>query len=81
MKTTVEIPDALLEAAKRRAAERGTTLRALLEEGLRSVLEAEAASEPFSLRDAAVSGSGVRAGVQEGRWETVADLIYERRGA
>ena len=35
MKTTIELSDALLEAAKRLAQSRGTTLRAVVEEGLR----------------------------------------------
>jgi len=47
MKTTVEISDALLEAAKAEAAQRGTTLRSLLEEGLRRVLELWSADRDF----------------------------------
>jgi len=35
MKTTVELPDALLIAAKKRAAEERTTLRRILERSLR----------------------------------------------
>ncbi len=35
MKTTVELDDALLKAARRRAIDENTTLRALVEEGLR----------------------------------------------
>jgi hypothetical protein len=38
MKTTIEISDELFRSARRRAADTGTTLRALVEEGLRSVL-------------------------------------------
>ena len=38
MKTTVELPDALLIAAKKRAAEEGTTLRRILERSLRREL-------------------------------------------
>jgi hypothetical protein len=35
MRTTVDLPDALLTQARRRAAEEGTTLTALLADGLR----------------------------------------------
>lgn len=42
MKTTIELPDELLIAAKRRAAETRTTLRRILERGLRRELEASA---------------------------------------
>lgn len=38
MKTTIELPDELLIAAKKTAAERRTTLRALFERGLRREL-------------------------------------------
>ena len=38
VKTTIELPEDLLIAAKRRAAEQRTTLRALIEQGLRTEL-------------------------------------------
>jgi hypothetical protein len=38
MKTTVDLSDALLIAARKRAAEEGTTLRAIVERGLRREL-------------------------------------------
>ena len=38
MKTTIELPDDLLIAAKKRAAETRTTLRAIFERGLRREL-------------------------------------------
>ena len=79
MKTTVEISDALLEAAKRLAAERGTTLRAVLEEGLRTVVEASG-EEGFVLRDASIGGQGLQADVEEGGWARMAELAYEGRG-
>jgi hypothetical protein len=80
MKTTIEISDALLRAAKRRADERGTTLRALVEEGLRNLLEEAPPRGAFSLRDASVDGGGLQPGVREGSWERVAELIYDGRG-
>lgn len=38
MRTTINLPDALAEAAKARAAEQGRTFTSLVEEGLRAVL-------------------------------------------
>lgn len=80
MKTTIEISDALLEAAKREARARGSTLRALVEEGLRAVLEKDAGPDRFCLRDASVDGHGLRPGVREGGWERIAEMAYEGRG-
>jgi hypothetical protein len=39
MKTTVDIPDELLIAAKKKAAEQRRPLRALIEDGLRVILD------------------------------------------
>lgn len=68
MKTTVELNDDLLHRAKQIAAAEGTTLRALLEAGLRSELVSREQRE-YSLMDASVSGQGVQAGVEEGNWD------------
>ena len=81
MKTTVDIADSLLAEAKRQAAEDATTLRELVEEGLRAVLAARKASGPVRLRDASFTGHGLQPGVREGDWETIRDLIYEGRGS
>jgi len=50
MRTTINLPDGLAEAAKAKAATEGTTFTSLVEEGLRAVLEREdetTASEPL----------------------------------
>ena len=80
MKTTVEIQDDLLRSAKRQARRERTTLRALVEEGLRRVLRGRKESTPFRLRDASVGGEGVQQGIREGDWETIRSLTYEGRG-
>lgn len=74
MKTTIELSDALLTAAKRHARTRGMTLRALIEEGLRRVLRDAEQQPPFRLRRASFKGVGRDA--QSGAWSTVRDLIY-----
>jgi hypothetical protein len=61
MKTTIEVSDALFATAKNLARERQTSLRALVEEGLRRVLsEATSQVKPaFKLKDARVHGQEV----------------------
>jgi hypothetical protein len=81
MKTTVDIADTLLATAKKVAAEEGTTLRALIEEGLRRVLERRQRRGEFRLRRASFRGNGLQPGVREGDWEQMRDLVYEGRGA
>lgn len=80
MKTTIEIASPLLKEAKQLAARDQTTLRALVEEGLRLIVEQRMERRPFELRDASFGGEGLQAGVEEGSWEAVRDLIYDGRG-
>ncbi|WP_179137890.1 type II toxin-antitoxin system VapB family antitoxin, partial [Candidatus Entotheonella palauensis] len=58
MKTTVEIADALLEEVKKVAAQEHTTVRALVEEGLRQVIENRQQRTAFHLRRASFGGRG-----------------------
>jgi len=82
MKTTVDIPDPILEEARRAADRDGTTLKALVEAGLRRVLaERRGRAAPFRLRDARFHGEGLLPGVVSGRWEAIREAIYEGRGA
>jgi hypothetical protein len=60
MKTTIDISDALLLRAKQVAAQRRSTLRSLIEEGLSRVLESPVDAEPFRLRNATVDGRGAK---------------------
>ena len=80
MKTTVDIADSLLDAVKRLAAAERTTLRALIEEGLRRVLERRERRGAFRLRRASFRGNGLQPDAREGGWERIRDLTYEGRG-
>jgi hypothetical protein len=81
MKTTVEISDALAKAAREAASREGTTMRALIEEGLRAVLDRRRAKRKrFRLRDASFKGDGLRDGLDYGNWEQIRGMIYEDGG-
>lgn len=81
MKTTVEIHDALLEEARKLAAREGTTVRALVEEGLRRLLAERKRAQAFKLRKATFRGSGLQPHVATASWEQIRDMAYEGRGA
>jgi hypothetical protein len=80
MKTTVEIPDPLAEEAKAVARREKTTLRALIETGLRQVLRDRRRRTRFRLRDASFGGRGLRPEFREGDWEHIRQAAYEGRG-
>lgn len=65
MKTTVELPDDLLIAAKRRAAERRVPLRAVFEAGLRAELTSQRPRRPRGTRSR-IRWVTVRGGLPEG---------------
>ena len=81
MKTTVEIAEELLRQAKSVAARERTTLRAVLEEGLRWALGKRRKKQRFKLRDARDGGKGVHPGIDDTDWTRLRDTIYERRGS
>lgn len=81
MKTTVDIPDALLEEARKIAARDHTTVRALIEHGLRHALAERNGAREFHLRKASFRGEGLQPGVADGTWERIRDLIYAGHGA
>jgi len=80
MKTTVELPAALVRAAKELAAREGTTLRALAEAGLRRVLEERSQRRSFSLRDASFAGRGLQDEFRAVGWDAVRRATYDERG-
>jgi hypothetical protein len=80
MKTTVEISESLLEKARAVAQKEKTTLRRLIEEGLRKVLKERGRREGFKLRKASFKGNGLLPHADEESWERIRSLIYEERG-
>ena len=80
MKTTVEIPDTLLEEAKKVAARQDTTLRVLIIEGLRRIIGERKRVGAFRLRKATFRGNGLQPDVINASWQRIRDMAYEERG-
>ncbi len=80
MKTTIDLSDSLLEEAKRVAARRSTTVKALVEAGLRRELRELSAPTAFRLRDVSFRGRGLRPEAESLSWEALRELAYGERG-
>jgi CRISPR/Cas system-associated protein Csm6 len=80
MKTTIEISNSLLEEARRLAAKEGTTVRELVEQGLRRVVAERKSRGVFKLRKATFKGQGLQTGFAGATWEQIRDAIYQGRG-
>ena len=76
MKTTVEIDDALLQRTRELARREGTTLTALIEEGLWAALDRRDHPAPYRWPDLSVGGQGLVPGLGNGTWEMVRERIY-----
>jgi len=80
MKTTVEISDDLFTRTREVAQREGTTLRALIEEGLEAVLARREQKVAYRWPDLSVTGEGLLPEIEEGAWEPLRDRIYTGRG-
>jgi len=79
VKTTVELPEELLRAAQRTARREGTTVKSLLEEGLRMALARHLDNEVTGLRDASVGGNGLRPEFRGASWAEIRNAAYGDR--
>jgi hypothetical protein len=81
MKTTIDVADALLEEAREVAARDRTTLKELVHEGLRRVLdERRPRRRAFRLRAIEPVGGGFQPEFVDGDWHRIRDEIYKGRG-
>lgn len=79
VKTTIEISDVLLARAKRLAKRTGKPLRAVVEDGLRRVLEAEPRVTAYVLPDLSVGNRGDPNPLEGLSWQDLRDEIYGGR--
>jgi len=69
-----------MEEARKLASQEGTTVRALVETGLRRVLAERKKRGRFKLRNASFKGDGLQPGVADASWERITEMAYEGRG-
>jgi hypothetical protein len=81
MKTTIQIPDSLLKEVRKLANEENTTLKSLMEEGLRRIISERKRRGKFRLRKATFRGKGLQPNLEGATWDRIRDLSYEGRGS
>lgn len=80
MRTTIHLPDALLDQARRRALETGRTLTGVIEDALRESLAGKRAGKMASpVRLTTFGGKGLRPGVDLDDGASLLDLMEEPR--
>lgn len=78
MKTTVNLPDELMREAQELARRERTTLKELIETGLRTVVKQRSGESQFVLKDASVDGHGLQPEFRGASWEQLRDTIYQQ---
>lgn len=81
MKTTIELPDELLDQARLVASREGSSLRRLVEEGLQRTLEARERRGKRPVEFPIYGGSGLTEAFEGAGWARIRDEIYRDRGA
>jgi hypothetical protein len=76
MKTTIDIADDLLLRAKREAEASQTTLRSLIEEGLREVLGRKALAKQKPIEPVTFRGRGLQPAFRGKGWDAIRDAIH-----
>jgi CRISPR/Cas system-associated protein Csm6 len=80
MKTTLHIPNSLFEEARKLALREHTTLKALVEQGLRRIISERQRRSRFRLRKATFKGNGLQPHLAGASWDKIRELSYEGRG-
>ncbi len=80
MKTTVQIPDSIFEEARKIAQHEKTTMKALIQEGLRRIISERKRRGLFKLRKATFKGNGLQPHLAGASWDKIREMSYEGRG-
>lgn len=81
MKTTIDIADDLLLRAKQEAKASQTTLRSLIEAGLREILGRSSASKRKPVEAVTYRGEGLQPEFKGKGWDAMREAIYGNTGS
>jgi len=81
MKTTIQIPDSLFEEVRNLAHQENTTMKDIIEEGLRRIISERKRRSNFKLRKITFKGKGLQPHLAGTSWDQILQLSYEGRGA
>lgn len=81
IKTTIDIPDSLLDQTRKLARQEHVTFRELVEEGLNLVVARHRQKKPIQVKPVTFKGKGLATELQQTPWAAIRDTIYEGRGA
>jgi hypothetical protein len=76
----IHIPDSLLEEVLKIANQKRTTIKALIEEGLRRTIDQRKKIRGFRLRMATFKGNGLQSDAAASSWEKIREISYDGRG-
>lgn len=80
MKTTVELSDELLQRARKAAKAQGRSLRDLIEDGLRQILQGQERRPEYKVEFPTFRGSGFTDAFQDADWTRIREEIYRGHG-
>ena len=78
MKTTIELPDELIQQVRVIARREGTSMRQIMQEGLQRALQARRAGSAPRLDFPVYGGSGLTEGFANADWTSLRDEIYRQ---
>ncbi|MBI4764275.1 MAG: DUF2191 domain-containing protein [Deltaproteobacteria bacterium] len=80
MKTTIQIPNSLFEDLRTLARREQTTMKDLMQEGLRRIISERKQRSRFHLRKATFKGRGLHPEINGLSWDEIRAKSYEGRG-
>ena len=80
MKTTVNISNTLHIEARKIAADEKTSVKDLIEEGLRRIIAERSRKSDFRMRKATFKGNGLQPHLTGASWEKIREMTYGDRG-